>query len=298
MERFVDAGPHVRLWVESRGDPAAPALLLIMGANAAGLGWPEPFVDRLAEHHHVIRYDHRDTGRSTWAFDEHPYAVADLATDAVTVLDALGVERCHAVGMSMGGVLAQLLLLDHPHRLRTATIFGTGALGGWTLPDGEPDPAAAELPGIAPELLAIWERMADPRDPEAEIAWRVEHWRVLNGTELAFDPEEFRELERRVIDHAGTHRTPTAHARMGLTGLDRGPELAGVRTPTLVIEAPADPAYPPPHARFLAGRLPGARLVTVPGMGHALNSRILPPLADAVLAHTTAPATAAQRPRG
>jgi pimeloyl-ACP methyl ester carboxylesterase len=86
-------------------------------------------VGRLAEHHRVIRYDHRDTGRSTWSFDTHPYAVRDLATDAVAVLDALGIDRAHAVGMSMGGTLVQLLLLNHPYRLRSATVFATSALG-------------------------------------------------------------------------------------------------------------------------------------------------------------------------
>lgn len=288
----------------SSATPDATPILLIMGANASGPAWPERFVTTLAAPHRVIRYDHRDTGRSTWAFDDCPYALTDLATDAVTVLDTVGVDRAHVVGMSMGGVLVQLLLLDHPDRLLTTTVLCTSALGT-SAPDAEPsadpdDPQPPNLPGPDPQLLALWEQFTEPRDRESEIAWRVAHWRVLNGTVLPFDTAEFRELEERVTAHAGTHRNPAAHARAAQGGLDRGDELAKVSTPTLVIEAPEDPANPPPHAMHLAGLIPGSRLVTIPGMGHALSAPVLPPLADAVLAHTAtyAPFKITERPKG
>ena len=227
MEGHVDVAPDVRLWVQDIGDRASSPLLLVMGANASGLIWPDRFLASLAEHHHVIRYDHRDTGRSTWAFDDRPYAVADLAGDAVAVLDALGVERAHVVGMSMGGTLVQLLLLDHPERLLSATVVCTSALRSGLAPgDIEYEPG---LPDPDPRLLALWERMADSRDREAEIAWRVEHWRLLNGEAVPFDAETFRRLEEGAIDHAGRHDNPAAHARAAQTGLDRGAELAGVR---------------------------------------------------------------------
>ena len=287
VERFVDITPGLRLWVQDGGDREASPLLLVMGANASGVVWPEPFVARLAERHRVIRYDHRDTGRSTWAFDEHPYAVVDLARDAVAVLDALGVRRAHAVGMSMGGTLLQLLLLDHAERLLSATVFCTSALGAGLAADpGDGD--AGDLPDPDPRLLALWERMGEPRDREAEIGWRLEHWRLLNGDARPFDADEFRRMEERAIDHAGRHDNPAAHARADQAGLDRGEELAGVRTPTLVIEAPEDPINPPPHAAHLARAIGSAELVTVPGMGHALGPTVLVPLANAILAHTAA----------
>lgn len=130
--------------------------------------------------------------------------------------------------------------------------------------------------------------MADSRDREAEIAWRVEHWRLLNGEAVPFDAHTFRRLEDRAIDHAGRHDNPAAHARAAQTGLDRGAELAGVRTPTLVIEAPEDPINPPPHPAHLARAIPGAELVTIPGMGHALSPAVLTPLAEAIVSRTTA----------
>ncbi|WP_214366423.1 alpha/beta fold hydrolase [Pseudonocardia sp. H11422] len=287
MERFVDVAPGVRLWAEDFAphgdavDGSAEPLLLITGANASGLAWPDPLIEQLTERHRVIRYDHRDTGRSTWAFDEHPYAISDLADDAVAVLDAFGIERAHVVGMSMGGILAQLLLLDHPDRLLSATVLCTTALGSGRSALPDPDPA----------LLTLWQELDRPRDREAEIAWRVEHWRALNGTGTPFDADEFRALEERVIAHAGRHDNPAAHARAAQTGLDRGAELADVDVPALVIEAPEDPVNPPPHSGHLSRALGRGRLVRVPGMGHALNSTVVAPVAAAILTQT-APAVA------
>jgi pimeloyl-ACP methyl ester carboxylesterase len=284
MERFVEITERVRLWVEDIGRRDGSALLLIMGANASGLTWPDELVQQLAQHHRVIRYDHRDTGRSTWAFDEHPYAIAELANDALAVLDDHGVERAHAVGMSMGGTLVQLLLLDHPDRLLSATVLATSALGAG-LAAGDPSSRPA-LPDPDPRLLALWEHMGERRDRQAEIDWRVEHWRLLNGDVVDFDAEEFRRLEERLIDHAGRHDNTAAHARADQFGLDRGAELAGVTVPTLVIEAPEDPINPPPHSAHLADAIGNAQLVTIPGMGHALSRPVLPLLAAAILAHT------------
>jgi pimeloyl-ACP methyl ester carboxylesterase len=264
------------LWVEERGPADRSPLLLVMGANASGLTWPEPFVDRLAERLRVIRYDHRDTGRSTVAFSTRPYAIRDLAEDAVAVLDGLGVDRAHVVGMSLGGTLVQLLLLDHPDRLRSATVFATASLA-----------AGEDAPGPRPEVLRFWESMGDERSVEAELDWRVAHWRLLNGGVLPFDDAEFRAVEERIIAHSGTSRFPLAHALADQSGLDRGAELAAVTVPTLVVAAPADPVNPPPHPALLAATIGSARLVTVPGLGHALPAAAQRPLADAVLAFTT-----------
>lgn len=286
MEHTVRVDGHYELWAEDIGASGTSAVLLVMGANASAMGWPEAFVDRLAARHRVIRYDHRDTGRSTRAFAEHPYALRDLAQDAVTVLDALDIDRAHVVGMSMGGTLAQLLLLDHPDRLLSATLFATSALGaGLADPTGVGQP---ELPGPDPRLLQLWSHLADPRSPKEELEWRVEHWRILHGTAMPFDPDEFRRLEERATAHAGTMTNPAAHALADQSGLDRGGELAGVTVPVLVVEAPEDPVNPPPHAQHLAAAIGSARLCTVPGLGHALPDAALTPLADVILEHLAA----------
>jgi pimeloyl-ACP methyl ester carboxylesterase len=283
-ERFIDAAPGIRLWADATGRPEAPALLLIMGANATGVAWPEALVGRLAEHHRVIRYDHRDTGRSTRAFAERPYPLTELAADALAVLDGFGVDRAHLVGMSLGGMLLQLLLLDAPDRVLTATLFGTGALGG-----NPPLPGESELPGPSPEVLAMWEHLGEARSRDEEIAFSLEHWRLLSGAARGgcFDADEFRTLELRVRAHTGHDDPIAAHALADQSGLDRGRELTRVTQPTLVIDAPVDPVFPPPHAAHLTAVIPTARRVTIPALGHALPAALLPDLADAIIAHTT-----------
>ncbi|MFE6165545.1 alpha/beta fold hydrolase [Streptomyces sp. NPDC056486] len=292
QQEYVEAAPGIRLWTERRGAPDAPALLLVMGAQASGLGWPDTFVDALAAQYQVIRYDHRDTGRSTSTFDQHPYPITDLAQDAVAVLDGLGVERAHLVGMSLGGMLTQLVLADHPERVLSATLIGTCALSdtSYETPDGVEVPVG-ELPGIAPEVLEVWSRPFDDKGPEAELDRRVEHWRVLSGGQLPFEAPYFRDLERRIIEHTGTHIASTAHARADDSHMLRTDELAGTKVPTLVISAPAEPVFPPPHPHHLAQVIGGgARVVEIAGMGHALPPAVQAPLAEAILGHANSTA--------
>jgi pimeloyl-ACP methyl ester carboxylesterase len=288
-QHHVDVAPGIRLWAEERGPADAPPLLLIMGAQASGLGWPDGLVDALAAHHRVIRYDHRDTGRSSWTYEEQPYAITDLAGDALAVLDALDVRRAHVVGMSLGGMLAQLLLADHPDRLLSATLIGTSALSTapYTAPDGSTTPPD-ELPGIDPRILDMWANRPTDLDPEQELEWRTEHWRLLNGDGVPFDAEAARAMERRISEHTGHTRISTAHGQADPSGMLRTDELARNEVPTLVVSGPAEPVFPPPHARHLAQVIGAASLVEVPGLGHALPPRVLEPLAKAVLAHTGA----------
>ena len=158
-EHTVVVDPHYRLWAEELGDPDGTPLLLVVGANASGVAWPDTLVDRLALRHRVVRYDHRDTGRSTRAFTVHPYAIRDLADDALTVLDALGIDRAHIV-MSMGGTLVQLLLSRPPGAAARATVFATSALGAGL---ADPEGTGPALPGPDPRLLEMWAQMGDER---------------------------------------------------------------------------------------------------------------------------------------
>jgi len=270
VERFVDVAPGAQLWADDTAGPGEP-LLLVADAGQSGLVWPYDLLARLAGRHRVIRYDHRDTGRSTRSSDEPDYALADLASDALLALDA---PRAHVVGMGLGGLITQLLLLDHPDRLLSATLLGCPALPG--LP--------GDLPGPDPALTRMLAEIDDPRDARAELAWRVAHRRLLHGTATPFDGLYFRALEQRVIAHSGTDIPSAAHLRLDVP--ERGPELAGVTVPTLVAEAPEDPLYPPPHAEHLAAALAGAPVVTVPGMGHVLGPAEVAPVAAAILDHT------------
>jgi len=293
-ERIVKSG-DVNLWSEDFGNPEDPALLLVMGGNLSALGWPDEFVELLADSGlRVIRYDHRDTGRSTFRdYGEHPYSYEDLAADAVAVLDGWDVEAAHVVGMSMGTSIAQVIALDHPERLLSMTLMLGGALdndfdaaikcaySGEPTPDGLPAPTQRFLDMLA----AVSE---PPEDRAAALDQRVTKWRLLSGEGLPFDPAEFRRWEERAMEHAGTWREPFAHYLVPLPPTTRGAELRDVPTPTLVIQAPLDPAAPPPHGRHLADMIPGAELKEIPGMGHALVSAVHRPLAALIRDHAKA----------
>jgi pimeloyl-ACP methyl ester carboxylesterase len=272
----------IRLWSEELGDPAAPPILLVMGANASAMGWPDEFVGLLVRGgYRVIRYDHRDTGKSTAVpAAEATYDMGDLARDAVAVLDAHGVDRAHVVGLSMGGIIGQLLAVTHPDRLRSLTLALTGALDMGTT--DEPRPADGER---LERLIALTEPGADE---ESELDRRVALWQELHGTVLPFDAAEYRRLEQRAITHAGTFTPPTGHVRLASVPLPHGADdLRGATTPTLVVQGTEDPFYPPGYGRHLTALLPNARLLEIPGLGHALPTAVHHTVADAILHHAT-----------
>ena len=149
-ERIIASGP-LRIWTEAFGDARNASVLLIMGATNPGILWPDEFCLALARGgFHVIRYDHRDTGRSsTVNFRTSPYDMNDMTRDAVAILDAYGIARAHIVGMSMGGFIAQLMALDFADRVRTLTLLMSS-------PDERAYLAAARSLGVAPaDCLAL-----------------------------------------------------------------------------------------------------------------------------------------------
>ncbi|MBO1908169.1 alpha/beta fold hydrolase [Microvirga sp. 3-52] len=289
--KLIRAG-EVTLWLEEIGPPGGDVVLLVAGANGSAFMWPDGFVALLADKgYRVIRYDHRDTGRSTRRpFDEHPYGIEDLARDAVAILDACSVGRAHVVGLSMGGTIGQVLALDHLERLSSLTLMLTTGLdvdfAGNYLRAMRGEPPVGSLPTPRPDVVAELGRMFTPGATlEDELQRRVEQWRVLAGDVLPFDPDEFRRIEAAAIEHTGSLVPSTAHARIRPVPTKRGEELRRVRTPALVIQGREDPLNPPPHGRHLANLIPGATLVEIPGLGHALPSVAHERIAKVILGH-------------
>lgn len=264
-ESFVTSGP-LRLWTERTGDPDAPALLLIAGASAQGYAFPDALVTRLvARGVQVIRYDHRDTGRSSVVdVDRHPYGLADLAADARAVLDGHGLSCAHVVGASMGGTVAQWLAVHAPARVRTVTLLST------TVMSHDRD----DLPPPAPHFLR---HLADAAGTPPGVVADVALFRVMNGGVRPFDERATRTMLERCWSRA---TDPGAAAHHGLIGRRRGPDvltpLSTISAPTTVIHGDQDPVYPPAHGAALAAAIPGARLHVVPGMGHVYFSPGLP----------------------
>ncbi|GKQ40650.1 alpha/beta fold hydrolase [Streptomyces sp. A012304] len=285
----------LELWAEDFGDPSHPAVLLVMGAQAQGIQWNDGFVERLVDGgRRVIRYDHRDTGRSsTVDFAARPYTVADMASDALAVLDAFGAERAHLVGASLGGVIAQRLAVTHAHRVLTLTSLSSQPLGTDTsgavrrAMAGAP-PLPGELPPPSAELLAaLVSSFPEPdADVEEYLAIRLPLWRVLHGPVLPFHEDEYRAMERRVYERARDPRASLNHTFAGAAGTGSTGELTSVTVPTLVLHGSEDPMFPPAHAEATAAAIPGARLVMIEGMGHTLPTALDDRLADEILRHT------------
>lgn len=295
-ERFITSG-EVRLWSERTGSPDDPAVLLIMGTSAQGIGWPDELVDVLvAGGRQVIRFDHRDTGRSTCVdFAARPYALADMAADAAAVLDGYRIPAAHVAGASLGGAISQWLALHRPDRVLSLTAIMTGPLGhdagpAWARAFAGQDPDPGDLPPPSPRFLRhLAERATLPSTTrEEKIAAGVETWRALNGDARPFDEPAARRFVEASYDRATNFDAAVNHDQAGRQMTpDRLVPLSEITAPTLVIHGTDDPLRPLPHGRALAAQIPQARLETVPGMGHGFFSPGLPlRTGQIILGHT------------
>jgi pimeloyl-ACP methyl ester carboxylesterase len=279
-ETIVDAN-GVGLCVETFGDRADPAILLIGGAAASMDWWDGEFCGRLAGGpRFVIRYDHRDTGRSVSDEPGAPrYTGADLEADAVGVLDALGVKRAHVVGISMGGAIAQRLGVIHPGRVASLTLMSTS-------------PGGPGLPHMSDELRAHFaEPPPEPdwSDRAAVIDYIVEGERPFMGS-YPICEAPLRELAGRIFDRTVNMASSMKNHWLIDGGEPVRPRLGEIVAPTLVIHGIEDPLFAPAHAEALANEIPGARLLFLEGMGHqmpppALWDTVIP----AILEHSAGP---------
>ncbi|MFC8714976.1 alpha/beta fold hydrolase [Streptomyces sp. NPDC057197] len=290
---IVDVSPGVSLAYETFGDPGDPPVLLVMGFGAQMLAWHEDFCRALADRgRHVIRYDNRDCGLST-KFEEHPvdmgefiaavssgdipaalamvpYRLLDMADDGFGLLTALGVERAHVVGASMGGMIAQTMALSCPERVLTLTSMMSST--------GESAYGQA-----APEAQAVLFRPR-PADREGYIAAAEEE--LVWASKRYGDAAVLRELAADSYDRAycpaGIGRQLGA---MILSG-SRADALRELRVPTLVIHGLDDTLIDPSGGRRTADLVPGAELLLIPDMGHDRPRELWPELIDALVAHS------------
>jgi pimeloyl-ACP methyl ester carboxylesterase len=277
-ERIVQAN-GAELCVETFGDPADPALLLIAGNGGSMLAWEDEFCARLAAaSRFVVRYDQRDTGRSvTYEPGEPRYSGADLVTDAAGVIEAVGADGAHVVGISAGGGIAQLLALDHPERVRSLTLISTSPASG------------SDLPGMSEEMLAHFTNGPAPpdwSDRDAVIEYVVEDARAYASRSRPFDEAAWRELAGRDFDRsANIESSLTNHALAEGDGPWRG-RLGEIRVPTLVIHGSEDPFFQIGHALALVREVPGAELVVLPRAGHELARADWDVVVPAIVHHT------------
>ncbi len=282
-DRLVHAN-DVQLCVETFGDDGDPAILLISGSTSSMDWWPDEFCSRLAAGlRFVIRYDHRDTGRSTSYPPGAPaYSFPDLVDDAVGLLDVLGVSRAHAVGISMGGMIAQHLAVNHADRVESLTLIATS-------PAGPGGPGRSELPPMTERLRARF-ATAKPRPDATDRAAFIDHIvdaeRAFAGS-LGIDEPSLRQLAGRVFDRTPNPASATNHWILEGGGPVRS-RLGQVTAPTLVMHGTDDPLFPYGHAEALAREIPGAQLVPLKGVGHQVPpADVWDVVIPALLRHTS-----------
>jgi pimeloyl-ACP methyl ester carboxylesterase len=268
----------VELCTEPLGDPADPPVLLVMGIGASMLWWEEDFCLLLADGgRFVIRYDHRDTGRSvTYEPGRPEYTGSDLVADAAGVLDAYGIAAAHVVGVSAGGAFAQLLALGFPDRVLSLVLISTSRAlpGGRTLP-----PPTEEFARFATSAKADWS------EAQSVIEYLVDYSRVLAGGRRPFDETAARELARREVERARNFAAAQNHDAVPDDGSSLG-SLSSIAVPTLVIHGAADPMFPLEHGEALAHEIPDARLLTLADAGHGVDRADWEAIVRAILEHT------------
>jgi pimeloyl-ACP methyl ester carboxylesterase len=281
----------IELCYDTFGDPAAAPLLLVMGLGAQMIQWDEAFCTRLAERgFHVIRFDNRDVGKSQrftgggrlglLEFLSHrlfgtavraPYTLRDMAEDAVGLLDALGIPRAHVVGVSMGGMIAQELAIGFPERLLSVTSI-MSTTGDRKLPG--PTRGAMRI------LLA-----SPPRSREEFLRRYSATWNLLRAGSFAEDEAKDQQRAERTWTRGNDPAGAGRQLRAILASGDRTARLATVKVRALVIHGEVDPLVRPAAGKATAAAIPGAKLVMVPRMGHAMPMSMWPEIIEAIATH-------------
>jgi pimeloyl-ACP methyl ester carboxylesterase len=272
----------VELCVETVGDPADPPVLLV---GVTVLSWPDELCAALSGRY-VVRYDLRDAGQSTFVDPDAPtYGLRDLVTDASELVVAMELGRTHVVGMGVGGFIAQLLALDHPDQVASLTLVSTRPVA--------PGPVDPDLPGHAPEMMKLFGRpQPDWTDRDSVVDYMTSSARLTSGSR-GFDEQDVRAAAGSVFDRSG----PTAKAQRAshlgtmFAAIDCQPRwrerLGEITVPTLVVHGDEDPFFPYGNGAALAAEIPGATLLTLPGIGQGVPRVTWPAVVDALLRQTS-----------
>lgn len=275
----------IEIAYETFGDPADPALVLVMGLGTQMIAWPDELCEQLAAGGHwVVRYDNRDAGLSTHLRDvpapdvlpvalhrrRPAYTVADMADDLIGLLDGLGIDRAHLVGASMGGFIVQTAVLAHPERVLSQTLIMTST-GSRRVGQARPK--------LAPRLLARRGQI----DREGAIELAVETFALIGSRGDLFDPEHVRDLASRSFDRNADRAGYVRQLGAVVAQPNRTKALTKVQVPTLVMHGLHDPLVAVSGGIALARLIRGAKFVGFSGMGHDLPRRLWPAFAQEIL---------------
>jgi pimeloyl-ACP methyl ester carboxylesterase len=279
-------GNGIDIEYQTSGDRADPPLLLVMGLGAQLIAWPEGFVRQLAGRgFFIIRYDNRDSGLSTkfagtpdfgalFGGDASavPYRIEDMADDAIALLDELGVARTHVVGASMGGMITQALVINHPGRFLSAcSIMSTTGDRTVGAPTGEAVAALLRAPAA---------------DREEAVAASLEGSRAISSPGFPFDVDLMTRRAEEAYDRSYSPEGTARQLAAILGSPDRTEGLHGVTIPFLVIHGEEDPLVNVSGGKATAAAVPGSELIVIPGMGHDLPEAVWDLIIDAIVANT------------
>ena len=283
-ELFAPVGRDVELCYQTFGTPDDDPLLLVMGLGGPMTWWDAELCQLLADRgFHVIRYDNRDSGRSSRGLGRvtrtmllraaagrrvrAPYSMADLAEDAFGLLDHLGLESAHVCGVSMGGMIAQTMAIAHPERVRSLTslMSTTGKRTvGW------------QHPSLLPNFLG---RRAGR---EGYIQASIKTWRIIGSPGYPTSEERTRAHAAETYDRGVTSSGTLRQMVAVLTQPNRSQKLRALRIPTLVVHGLDDKMVHPSGGRATAAAIHGAELLLIDGMGHDLPPALFETFADGI----------------
>jgi pimeloyl-ACP methyl ester carboxylesterase len=281
-----NVGPaHLDIAYERLGNPGAPPVLLIQGLGAQLVGWPDGFCAALVGRGlHLIRFDNRDVGRSSHLshapapdlpavlrgdLSSVSYTLSDMAADAIGLMDALGIDRAHLVGASMGGAIAQTMAIEHPHRVRSLTSM-MSTIGDMKVGQATPETLKALFSG------------APPVTRQEVIDRQVKAVSIVGSPGFPAASDEVAARAARAYDRG---YDPTGIARQAIASVasgDRSELLRRLELPTLIIHGLDDVMCDVSGGRATAAAIPRSRLVLIKGLGHNLPPALWPEFADLI----------------
>lgn len=272
----------IEICTESFGNPNHPPVLLIMGGMCSMIYWDDEFCQGLADSgRYVIRFDNRDVGRSiTYPSGESQYTVVDMADDAVGVLDSYGIDQAHIVGLSLGGMIAQIIAVKHPQRVLTITLIASTIFGSDYIDRGLP-PMDEKIHAHHADGATL-----DWLDEEAVAKYLVNGSRLMCGTKHHFDEHRAYKQVKREIKRANHLVSMLNHGLLKGDDAYEG-KLKEIHVPVLVIHGTGDTILPLEHGVALTNEAPNASLLTVEGMGHEVHFDDWDTIIKAISNHTT-----------
>ena len=302
---------NINIWFEEFGSPEKETILLIMGANANCMHWDQEFIDQLvANDYHVVRFDNRDVGKTTWfgkeptlnkllkilpnfllkmivnsifglAVDEKgrfkfsestpiQYNLSDMAKDAVSLMDSLKIDKAHIIGASMGGMITQIIALDYPERVLSITPIMT-----------TPGIQNESLSGPTEELLEAMKKSFVFNLKGRIEDGVVEIYRQLTGSRFPFNEDKFRENLKPIVAH-GNNPFALHGAAVGASP-DRTSRLHEIDVPALIIHGTEDAILPLDHGVAVADGIKDSKRMIMEGVGHEIPEELIPEIVKEVV---------------